>query len=57
MSEDESRRISRTDEDEVEAHGRLAQNVEPGDEADEENEVEAHTSRVSAPRVDAPRLD
>jgi hypothetical protein len=57
MSEDESRRVSRNDEDEVEAHGRVAQNVEPGDEADEDDEVEAHSRRVASPRIDAPKLD
>lgn len=54
MSEDEHPRVARSDDDEVEAHGRLAQNVEPDDE---EDEVEAHASRVAAPKVDAPKLD
>lgn len=54
MSEDEGRVAqSRLDEDEVEAHGRIAQNVEPEEEDDE---VEAH-GRVDSPRVDAPKLD
>lgn len=57
MSEDESRRVARSDEDEVEAHSRIAQNVEPTDEADEESEVEAHSRRVASPRVDSPRVD
>lgn len=56
MSEDEGRvAAARLDEDEVEAHGRIAQNEEPKDEA-EEDEVEAH-GRVAAPKLDAPKLD
>ncbi|HKT44901.1 MAG TPA: hypothetical protein VJQ85_08865 [Gaiellaceae bacterium] len=49
--------MARSDEDEVEAHSRIAQNVEPTDEADEESEVEAHSRRVASPRVDSPRVD
>lgn len=55
MSEDESRRIARGD-DEVEAHGqRIAQNDEATE--DEDDEVEAHSRRVASPRVDSPRVD
>lgn len=49
MSEDERRVAARLDE--VEAHGRIAQNEEPKDEA-EEDEVEAHSARVDAPKLD-----
>ena len=54
MSEDEGR-VAAAKLDEVEAHGRIAQNEEPKDEA-EEDEVEAH-GRVAAPKLDAPKLD
>lgn len=55
MSEDEGRVSARLDE--VEAHGRLAENVEPTDEA-EEDEVEAHSGRrLDQPRLDQPRVD
>ncbi len=48
MSEDESRRAGAQDEaSETEAHGRVAANIEAGDEADDD-EVEAH-GRVAAP--------
>ena len=49
MSEDEMRRIGAQDDEgsETEAHGRVAANVEAGDEADDD-EVEAH-GRVAAP--------
>lgn len=49
MSEDESRRIARQDDDpdEVEAHSRrVAQNEEPDKEKDEDDEVEGHGRRV-----------
>jgi hypothetical protein len=50
MSEDESRRIAQEEEGrETEAHGRVAANVEAGDEAEAEgDEVEAH-GRVASP--------
>lgn len=58
MSEDEGRVAgARLDEDEVEAHGRIAQNIEPTDEAEDDDDVEAHSSRVDAPKLDAPKLD
>jgi hypothetical protein len=49
MSEDESRRVGAQDEEgrETEAHGRVAANIEAGDEADDD-EVEAH-GRVASP--------
>jgi hypothetical protein len=56
MSEDEGR-VAAARLDEVEAHGRIAQNIEPKDEAEEKDDVEAHSSRVDAPKLDAPKLD
>jgi hypothetical protein len=48
MSEDESRRAAQDEEGrETEAHGRVAANIEAGDEADDD-EVEAH-GRVASP--------
>jgi hypothetical protein len=49
MSEDESRRVGAQEEEgrETEAHGRVAANIEAGDEA-EDDEVEAH-GRVASP--------
>jgi hypothetical protein len=57
MSDDEGRRAGGHEEeaDEVEAHGRHAgANVEAGDEAKDDNDVEAHMRRA-APDADGGR--
>ncbi len=44
----------RKDETEVEGHVRHPANIEPSDEGETEDEVEAHV-RKSSPRKDSPR--
>ncbi len=42
------------EETEVEGHGRKLENIEPTDEDETENEVEAHVRRANV-RMDSPR--
>lgn len=44
------------EQDEVEGHKRFLANDDPTAQDEDENDVEGH-ARITAPRVDAPRVD